>query len=389
MSSKFALTRAVSPARWARVAGLFALVAGIAGCAVVPGQTSHGMREQSAVKLPVKDGDEMVPANVTVQEISADLLIEQVRAQRPQTAPVAAPPPGYDDYVLGPGDVINVIVWEHPELTIPAGEFRSAESSGTVVGEDGNIFYPYVGIVHVDGMTLAELRNELIRKLSKWIENVQLDVRVAAYRSKRVYVVGEINNPGLQPVNDIPLTVIEAINRAGGLTNEADHSNITLTRDGVTYRVDLQALYEDGLVSQNVLLQHGDILNVPDRRFNKVFILGEVRQPGSYLMDKRRKTLAELISDSGDLDKVTANPNQIYVMRGSTDKPEIYHLDSRTPDALLLADQFPLQPRDIVYVDAADSARWNRVITNILPSFTLMNTASGTDFPLFGGRQRP
>jgi polysaccharide export outer membrane protein len=293
--------------------------------------------------------------------------------------------PAYGDYVLGPGDIINVIVWDHPELTIPAGEFRSAEASGTLVGEDGNIFYPYVGVLHVDGLTVTQLRQRLIDKLSRWIENVQLDVRVAAYRSKRVYVVGEVNEPGLQAINDIPMTVVEAVNRAGGFSSEADHANITLTRDGQTYRVDLQALYEEGAVSQNVLLQHGDVLNVPDRQSNKVFVLGEVSEPGSFVMNKRRKTLAEALGDAADLDKVTSNPNQIFVMRGSTARPEIFHLNAGSPDALILAEQFPLKPRDIVFVDAADIARWNRVITNILPTFTLLNQASRVDFPLFQG----
>ena len=278
-----------------------------------------------------------------------------------------------------------MIVWDHPELTIPAGEFRSAEASGTVVGEDGNIFYPYVGVLKVEGMTVTRLRDVLLKKLSRWIENVQLDVRVAAYRSKRVYVVGEVNQPGLQAINDIPMTVIEAVNRAGGFSEKADHANITLTRNGETYRVDLQALYEDGLVSQNVLLQHGDIVNVPDNAFNKVFVLGEVRSPGSMLMNKRRKSLAEAIGDAGDFDKLTANPHQIFVMRGTTDKPQIYHLNSGSPDALLLADQFELLPRDIVYVDAADIARWNRVVSNIPPTFSLLNTAKAINFPLFNG----
>lgn len=374
-------------ARVVTLALVCAVLLFVAGCAMVPGQDTYSMREQSAVQLPVRsEGGEVAPDNVKVQAITAELLIAQARAVQAER-PVNIAPPDYGDYVLGPGDVINVIVWDHPELTIPAGEFRSAEASGTVVGEDGNIFYPYVGILHVDGLTVTELRGMLLKKLSRWIENVQLDVRVAAYRSKRVYVVGEVNQPGLQPINDIPMTVIEAVNRAGGFTTEADHANITLTRGGVTYRVDLQALYEEGLVSQNVLLQHGDILNVPDRQYNKVFILGEVRAPGSYPMNKRRKSLAEAIGDAGDFDKLTSNPNQIYVMRGTSGRPEIYHLDAQSPDALLLADQFALQPRDIVYVDAADIARWNRVITNITPTFELLNTASGTTFPLFGTGQ--
>lgn len=358
----------------------------VAGCAMVPGQDTYSMRDQSSVQVPVmQDNGEAIPDNIRVQEIDAGLLIELAKRREAAVRDVNIQPPTFGDYVLGPGDILNVIVWDHPELTIPAGEFRSAEASGTLVGEDGSIFFPYVGILKVEGLTVAELRTELIRKLSRWIENVQLDVRIAAYRSKRVYVVGEVSQPGLQPINDIPMTVIEAVNRAGGFTTEADHANLTLTRDGETYRIDLQALYEDGVVSQNILLKHGDVLNVPDRQGNKVLVLGEVQRPGSLVMNKRRKSLAEALGDAADLDKVTSNPNQIFVMRGSTDHPEIYHLNARSPDALILAERFPLQPRDIVYVDASDVARWNRVVTNILPTFTLLNTASRIDFPLFNG----
>lgn len=365
------------------------LIALISGCAIAPGQDTYGMREQSSVKVPVKQASgEVIPANIKVREITAELLIEQMKENEAITSKIEIVPPSYGDYLLGPGDIINVIVWDHPELTIPAGEFRSAEASGTLVDEDGNIFYPYVGTLQVKGMTVAELRKELVRKLSRWIEKAQLDVRIAAYRSKRVYVVGEVSQPGLLPINDIPMTIIEAVNRAGGFTNESDHANITLTRNGNSYRIDLQALYEDGLVSQNILLQHGDIVNVPDRQYNKVFVLGEVNAPGSQIMNKRRKSLAEAFGDSGDFDKLTSNPHQIFVMRGKTDRPEIYHLNSKSPDALILAEQFALLPRDIIYVDAADIARWNRVITNISPTFNLLNTTSRTGFPLFQGTGR-
>jgi polysaccharide export outer membrane protein len=73
-------------------------------------------------------------------------------------------------------------------------------------------------------------------------------------------------------------------------------------------------------------------------------------------------------------------------MRGGADSPELFHLNASSPDALLLADRFPLRPRDIVYVDVADVARWNRVVTNILPTATMLNTISTTQYPLFGGR---
>ena len=361
-------------------ASLLATTLILSACAA-PGMNTYQMRTESSVTLPAKPGDEAAPAEVKVQPITAELIIAQERAATPRP-PAELPRPVASDYKIGPGDILTIIVWGHPELTIPTGEFRNAEQAGTVVAEDGTIFYPFVGIVPVAGKTTREVRNLLTQPLSKFIELVQLDVRVAAYRSKRVYVVGEVVKPGLREITDIPMTLIEAINRSDGFTGQADPANITLTRQGQTFRVDLQALYENGAVDQNIPLEPGDIVNVPDRQLNKVFVLGEVQNPGSFIMNKRRKTLAEAIGDAGDVLHTTANPQQIFVMRGQIDQPEIYHLDSRSPDALLLADRFPLQPRDIVYVDTADVVRWNRVITNILPTATLLNT-TGTTFPLF------
>ncbi len=352
------------------------------------------MREQSSVKLPVRFNDEVVPANVAVKPITAELIIALTKAARDAAAPAdpsvnprAAPIPLGQDYRVGPGDVLTITVWDHPELTTPAGQYRSANESGTLVNEDGTIFYPYVGVLRVNGMRLAEIRNLITTRLAKYIEKVQLDVRVNAFRSKRVYVVGEVKTPGLQEINDIPMTMVDAVNRSGGFTAESDPSRILITRGGTTYRVDLQALYEDGATWQNIRLEPGDVVNVPDRQQNKIFVLGEVTKPGSYIMNKRRSTLAEVLADAGWVNQLTSNPSWIFVMRGNTDQPELFNLDARSPDALLLADQFPLRPRDIVYVDVADVARWNRVISNILPTATLLNTVSTTQFPLFGGRQ--
>ncbi len=100
-------------------------------------------------------------------------------------------------YIIGVGDVLQIIVWDHPELTMPAGQFRDAETSGQQVGDDGYIFYPYVGMVKAAGMNVAALRDVLTERLSTYIQDPQLDVRVIGFRSKRVYMVGEVNTPGV------------------------------------------------------------------------------------------------------------------------------------------------------------------------------------------------
>lgn len=365
------------------------------GCAtLVPGDKAYDLRDQkSAVKLPVRQDDAVVPENIKIRPINAELIIEIFSQQATKSAEGVSgdrkkfPVNVVSDYKVGPGDILSIIVWDHPELTTPAGQYRSAEQAGTVVAEDGTIYYPYVGPLNVNGKTTRQIRELLTNRLSKYIEKVQLDVRMAAFRSKRVYVVGEVSKPGLLEIDDVPMTVLEAVNRAGGFSGEADHSRVLLTRKGVTYRIDIQAMYEKGATEQNALLEPGDILNIPDRSFNKVFVLGEVAKPGSLVMNKRRSTLAEALSDAGYINQDRSNPRWIYVMRGDQEVPELFHLDGSSPDVLLLADKFPLQPRDIIYVDAADVVRWNRVISNMLPTAQMLYQTSNAKFPLFGGRQ--
>ena len=127
------------------------LLSGLAGCAIIPGSNTYGMREQSSVQLPVKQGAEEVPANVRVKAITAELIIEQDKALKAKAAVAGGERKGaadsaqsaeqaMADYKLGPGDILTITVWDHPELTIPAGTYRSAEQSGTLVTEDGSIY---------------------------------------------------------------------------------------------------------------------------------------------------------------------------------------------------------------------------------------------------------
>ena len=157
------------------------VVSTLSACAISPGNVSFSGREQSDVKLPVQKGEEIAPENVKVKPITAELIIEMFNAARPSRAVGSAanelpaqasridPATQTLNYRLGPGDIISIIVWDHPELTTPAGTFRTAEQAGTVVAEDGTIFYPYVGVIKVAGKTTREVRDLLANKLAKFI----------------------------------------------------------------------------------------------------------------------------------------------------------------------------------------------------------------------------
>ena len=395
----------------------------LSSCTVIPGQHMNPFSEQSSIKLPVQENNIATLKKLNIQTIDANLIVKLENdinnrslgndnvannyfEYRIGSVPTKGMPvqESASQYLVGARDILIITVWEHPELTNPFGGSSTSIASannvtsigssgsntlingGNVVGEDGTFFDPYVGIVKAAGKTVEDIRTELTEKLSQYIERVQLDVRVNSYRSQRVYVVGEVHQPGIQTLKDIPLTVLEAINNAGGINNQtADLRNITLARDGKTYSINLLALYEGGDITQNVLLKQGDVLNVADNQFNKIFVFGENTVGGtgagrsrSVIMNKGRMTLTEGLSEAGGFDQTTADASRIFVFRGRLNKPEIFHLDAKSPDALLLAEHFPLEPHDILYVDRAEGIRWNQIIAQIQPTVTLLNVFNGT-----------
>lgn len=340
------------------ILAFFLAIVALSSCAFSPGMT--------------------ISPTYTITPITPDLIYSQEMnelREKTRGATVQNDSKTYE-YRIGPQDILAVTVWDHPELTIPAGEFRSAEAAGHLVDKNGYMFYPYAGLVHVAGKTMGEVRQKLTRSIRSAITEPQLDVRVAAFRSQKAYVVGEVNKPGLLPITDTPLRVVEAVNLAGGVKDSADMQNVTLNRNGKVRKIDLLAIYEKAEKSQNYILQDGDILQVPDRNLQKVFVLGEVVRPSSLILHKGRMSLSEAISDAGGVNQVTSNPARIFVVRGKSKVPEIYHLDSRSADALVLGDQFKLQPRDIVYVDTAGVTRWNRLIEQLVPTTTLLRNLS-------------
>jgi len=143
-------------------------------------------------------------------------------------------------------------------------------------------------------------------------------------------------------------------------------------------KIDLDALFRKGDNRHNYVFRGSDALHVPDRdRTEKVFMMGEVNKPGTIRLNRFDVSLSEALSDSGGIKEDTSNPSGIFVVRKekTTDKmPTVYQLNLRSVHSLLLAEQFNLRKRDIVYVTAAPISRWNRVISQI--TSTLNNTST-------------
>jgi polysaccharide export outer membrane protein len=302
-------------------------------------------------------------------------LRDERQAEPKPTAVLAAAKTPSEDYKVGPQDVLRVTVWDHPELNNPSGTTTAdPASSGRIVAVDGTMFYPYVGTIKVEGKTIAQIQNYIKTSLARVIREPQVEVAVQTYKAHRVFVAGEVKTPMIEFVTDAPLRISEAIAAAGGPTPDADVTRILLTRAGKSMVVDLYGEFASGDVSQDVVLQAGDVVMVPEGRPRKVFVMGEIGKQGSLPFPPGKYSLTDALGDSGGVVQFSSNPAQIYVIRISGGKPVIFHLNARNPDALLIADDFDLYPRDVIYVEAAEISRIGRVISQIVPAAQALAT---------------
>jgi len=309
----------------------------------------------------------------------AQMRAEQARPVGPEVQSLLGEP---DVYRIGVGDTIGVYVYDHPELvfsatpaTTVADPASVSPAPGFMVSSTGMLTFPYAGPIRAVGLTIQELADTLTQRLGRVFKNPQIQVRVEAFRSKRAYVEGEVRTPGLQVITDIPMTLPEAINRAGGIAPTGDRSHVTLTRKGVTTSIDMMRLAESGIDPSRIPLMNGDIVFVRNRDERKVVVMGEVVIPQAMLMRNGRLSLNDALSEAGGANLNTSNPRQIYVIRNQPQGGySIYHLDAQSATALAMADGFPLKPKDVIYVDPVPLVHWSRVANLILPSSTAVTS---------------
>jgi polysaccharide biosynthesis/export protein len=342
-----------------------------------------GMRIDAG-KVP---STKVAPVQAPVIKLITPDVVREVKAEKEQLADQRAKAllGQSTPYLIGPGDLLSILVWDHPELNIAAAGAQALSSSAGaqtpsafVVDQQGIVQFPFVGPINVSGLTELQARSLLAERLVKSIKHPDITLRVLAYRSKKVWVDGEVKAPGNQAIDDVPMTLLEGVTRAGGFLPTSDESQITIVRNGVSYPINLPLLVKLGVDTSHLMLQPGDVVRVPSRDENKVYVLGEVNVPKALPMNNGRLTLAAALGEAGGLNQISSAARQVYVIRNVNARdPLVFNLDAASPVALALAEGFELNPKDVVFVDASGLSRYNRIISLILPTAATASSAYG------------
>jgi polysaccharide export outer membrane protein len=350
--------------------GAFALacVITLTGCALSPG-------------LQV---GELPPSGMITAANGLTIQVQPITVSTLPAAPDATLDPNIADlfvqtaapvYRLQQGDVLNINLWAHPEITPPTT--GTTNNAGFVIDQMGDVTFPLVGRVRAQGKSLSQFSDDLRRRLATYLRNPDAQVKVLSYNGRKIFIDGEVRNAGQFAMTDQPQTLYSALTNAGGALPTANINNISLTRKGQHYRLGLLTLQQQGYSPSQLYLQEGDSLHVYSKETRKIYLIGEAGNPNAFVMPEEGMSLANVLGEGRGLNALSANPTRIYVVR---DQPaqqvaQIYHLDLSSISSLALADRFKLAPNDMVYIDASGLARWSRVINLLLPSASVVRTA--------------
>jgi polysaccharide export outer membrane protein len=196
------------------------------------------------------------------------------------------------DYVIGPGDVVRVIVFQNPDLTTEAR-----------VAESGTITFPLIGAVPAAGRSASALEQAVAQKLRDggFVNRPQVNVNVLQYKSIQVSVLGQVNRPGRFPLDQAQNRLSEVLALAGGiLPTGADVVTLVTRENGKEKKieVDIPGMLQSGDLTKDIPLQNGDVIYVP--RAPLFYIHGEVQRPGQYRIE-RDMTVTQALATGGGL----------------------------------------------------------------------------------------
>jgi len=355
-----------------RTAASLMIVALLAGCSTLPRDGPSGMGVVKKASTDQQQGDYAL--------VNLDFALSERLKAAPQrsfsTLALASSEAPTD--VIGVGDTLAVSIFE-PGGALFGGGSNNAGSSGNqtlpplVVNRNGAVPIPFAGEVNVQGLTPTQASAAVRRALIGKVANPQVIVTIAGNTSNAVTVLGEVRNPGRQPLSSNHNRILDVIAAAGGPSRSLYDIDVRIQRDGKTYAAPMSIVTTE--FNENVRLQRGDQVNLvyKPRRFSS---FGAFNAVARSELPSGPLTLAEALSGVGGLDSNLANARSVLVFRferpevaqalgiqqapTSRGVPVVYRLNLNEGEGFFIASNFQMQPDDVIYAPRAGAAEMRK-----------------------------
>lgn len=370
--------------RAALAAASLSWLALLGGCGSLPNWLPSGGPRTAHIQpadAPRQDG----ATRVQVIELTDSVARDAAARYRPALFSDVFSAPTQAQYGVGPGDVIEVALWEAPPaalfgtapLDLHSGQATSKVTTfpEQMVNTLGNINIPFAGQISVKGRNPTQIEAEIVRRLSGKANQPQAMVRVVRHHSSSVTLVGEFTNNLRMPLSAGGERVLDALAAAGGVKQPVGKMTLQLTRGGQVRSLPLDTIIQDP--RQNIVLQPGDVLTSLSQPLSFT-VLGAAGKNEEINFEAKGISLAQALGRSGGLQDARADAKGVFIFRyerpaaGAGDVsaggkvPMVYRADLREPSTLFVAQRFPIQHGDVLYVSNAPAADLQKFLNIVL-----------------------
>jgi len=275
---------------------------------------------------------------------------------------------GFDSLV--PGDGINVKVWERGGLGVFAADPSGVSDLGNQeINRSGYVSFPIIGKFRAQGLTLGQLHDAIVARMSKLVAGADVSVtRAADARGQMVTVQGNLTKPGMYPITQTSQRLSSALAQAAPVQENPEQLVISLRRDNQVASVRLSDIYRNQ--NNDILLRAGDVITAYDSK-EFLTVLGAAGQQGRVAISKRNYSVLDALADSRGLDDKLADPRSVFLFTpaqaGAEGKPDllpvVYQFDLTRPEQVALAREFTVHEGQAIYISDAPFTQVQKVLS--------------------------
>jgi len=368
---------------------IWLLVVPLAGCAVFPDSFPSAGPSWKEMQ---KSAEVTSSLGIQLMEVTAPLTQRMASAARSESSFAQLwGQAGKPTFALGPGDVLEVSIWEAPPVSlfgVSALDMRSGAASarvsllpGQMVTFDGNLDVPFAGSIKVAGQSIADVQNAITKSLKGKANQPQVVVRVLQNATSNVTVVGEVSNSLLMPLTAKGERLLDALAAAGGVRQPVGKMSLQITRGEQVRSLPMERVIANP--AENVFLQPGDVVTAFHQPFN-LTVLGATGVNRELDFEAQGISLAQALGRAGGLQDQRADAQAIFIFRfedpallpnikkdarrtAQGKVPVVFRLNLKDPTSFFAAQDFPMRHKDVVYVSNAPAAELQKFL-NIIGS---------------------